>query len=180
MPGCCGIDGCGACGICGTPICGMPIRGIPGIGPPGGVAAGGAPGGGGARFAGVDIIRVYSPGPCGVAAGVYPGVTRNAWVALPPGPYEAGGAGGGAAGGAAGTGPGAPDRLPGPNMRVYSPPDACWAGGGAGAGAACGNCDAEGNCGPTGIPPGDGLKNSVNSPPLGGAGPASGSGVPDA
>jgi hypothetical protein len=154
MTGCCGIAG----------ICGMPIRGIPGMGPAGGAAAGGA-----ARFEGTEIIRVYSLGPCGVATGADPGVTRNACVAPPPGPYEAGGEGACAAG----TAGGAPDSAPGPNMRVYSP-GSCRGGGGAGAGGAAGNCDAEGNCGPSGIPPGDGLKNSVYSPPLGGGGPASG------
>ena len=122
---------------------------------------------------GADIILVYSLGPCGAAGGVCAGGVRNACVALPPGPYEPGGGVAGAAGGAAGTAGGAPDSDPGPNMRVYSP-SSCRGGGAAAAGGACGNCDAEGNCGPVGIPPGVGLKNSVNSPPLGGVGPASG------
>src|ERR1035441_10386280 len=154
----------------------MPIGGMPGICPAGGAMEGGAAGGGGARFEGTDIILVYSLGSCGgAAAGGYAGVVRNAWVAPPPAPYDAGGAG---AGGAAGTGPGAPGRDPGPNMRVYSP-DSCWGGGGAGGDPACGdgttgNWDAEGNCGPAGIPPGGGLKNFVNSRPCGVGVPASG------
>jgi hypothetical protein len=152
----------------------MPICGIPGICPAGGGAPGAPPGGDGARFEGADIIRVYSLGPCGAAAGGYAGAARNACVAPPPGPYVAGGAG--ASGGPAGEGwdGGAPDSDPGPNMRVYSP-SSCWGDGGAGAGAAWGNCDTEGNCGPTGMLDG-GLKNSVNSPPLGGGGPAGGGG----
>src|ERR1035441_7472708 len=81
----------------------MPIRGMLGICPAGGAAAGGATGGGGARFGGTDIILVYSLGPCGAAAGGFTGVARNAWVAPPPGPYDAGGAG---AWGAAGIGSG--------------------------------------------------------------------------
>src|ERR1035438_6155335 len=166
--GCCGIGGCGTYGICG-----MPPGGMPGICPAGCVAAGGAAGG--ARFEGTDIILVYSLGPCGGAAGGWPGVARNAWVTPPPAPYDAGGAG---AGGAAGTGPGAPDTDPGPNMRVYSP-DSCWGGSGAGGDPAwgdgtAGNWDAEGNCGPAGIPPGEGLKNCVNSLPCGVGVPASG------
>jgi hypothetical protein len=97
-------------------ICGMPICGMPDIGPGGGGAAGGAPGGGAPRFEGTEIILVYSLGPCGVAFGADPGVTRKAWVAPPPGPYEAGG--GGTCCGGGGTAPG---NAPGPNMRVYSP-----------------------------------------------------------
>ena len=122
---------------------------------------------------GTENILVYSLGPWGAAGGVYAGGDRNACVAPPPGPYDAGGAGAGAAGGVAGTAGGAPESAPGPNMRVYSP-SSRWCMGGADAGGAVGNCDAEGNCGPSGIPPGDGLKNSVNSPPLGDVGPASG------
>src|ERR1039458_3794237 len=119
---------------------------MPGTCPAGGAAAGGATGGGGARFEGTDIILVYSLGPGGGAAG---GFTD-----------------------------GGQDRVTGPNMRVYSP-DSCWGGGGAGGDPASGdgttgNWDAEGNCGPAGIPPGDGLKNWVNSPPCGAGVPASG------
>src|ERR1039457_4384803 len=153
----------------------MPIRGMPGICPAGGAAAGGAAGGGGARCEGTDIILVYSLGPCGGAAGGYTGAARNAWVAPPPGPYDAGGAG---AWGAAGIGSGGPARVPGPNMRGSSRAS-CWGGGGAGGDPASGdgttgNWDAEGTCGPAGIPPGDGLKNWVNSPPCGAGVPASG------
>src|ERR1035438_5148250 len=147
----------------------MPICGIPGICPAEGGATGGGAPGGAARFEGAFIIRVCSLGPCGAAAGVCAGGVRNACVALPPAPYEAGGGGVGAAGGAGG----APDSDPGPNIRVYSP-SSCRGGGAAGVGGADGNCDADGNCGPSGIPPGGALKNSVNSPPLGGVGPASG------
>jgi len=150
----------------------MPICGIPGICPAGGGAAAG--GDGGARFEGADIIRVYSLGPCGAAAGGYAGVARNACVAPPPGPYVAGGAGAGGSPAGEGWDGGAPDSDPGPNMRVYSP-SSCWGGGGPAAGADWGNCDTEGNCGPTGVPA-DGLKNSVNSPPLAGVGPAGGGG----
>src|SRR5450631_4135306 len=115
MPGCCGIAGfTPICGICGGGMytCGIPICGIPGICPPDGGAAAGAPDGGAAGFEGAFIIRVYSLGPCGAAGGVYAGGVRNACVALPPGPYEAGGAG--AAGGTAGPAGGAPDSDPGP------------------------------------------------------------------
>src|ERR1035438_798220 len=146
MAGCCGIAGfMPICGICGGGMetCGMPICGIPGIGPPEGGAAAGGDGG----FEGAFIIRVYSLGPCGAAGGVFAGGVRNACVAPPPGPYEAGGAGAGAAGGVPGTAGGAPDSAPGPNMRVYSP-GSCRGGGAAAAGGADGNCDADGNCGP--------------------------------
>ena len=73
-----------------------------------------AAGGGGTGFEGTEIIRVYSLGPGGGAAGVVFGVRRNAWVAPPPGMYAAGW---GAGGGAAGAG-GAAESDPGPNMRV--------------------------------------------------------------
>src|ERR1035438_10699451 len=96
----------------------MPICGMAWVCPKGGAAAGGAAGGGGARFEGTEISLVYSLGPCGGAAGGYPGVARNACVAPPPAPYDGGDAG---AGGAAGTGPGAPDRVPGPNTRGEFP-----------------------------------------------------------
>jgi len=36
-------------------------------------------------------------------------------------------------------------------MRVYSPISDGFAGGAEGGGEACGNCDAEGNCGPDGV-----------------------------
>jgi hypothetical protein len=77
--------GCGSDGF-GMPTCGIDICGAPGICPAEGAPAGGAAGGGAARFAGAENIRVYSLGPCGVPAGVDPGVTRNTCVAPPPGP----------------------------------------------------------------------------------------------
>lgn len=59
----CGIaGGCGAGGI-GT--LGAPICGIPEIGAAGGIAPGSEP-----RFEGVEIMRVYSLGPCAPLAGV--------------------------------------------------------------------------------------------------------------
>jgi hypothetical protein len=69
-----------------------------------------AAGGGGTGFEGTAIIRVYSLGPAGGAAGVEFGVRRKACVAPPPGMYADGGAGGG--------GGGAAESDPGPNMRV--------------------------------------------------------------
>jgi hypothetical protein len=152
---------CGMAGGGGNAGLGIPNWGIPGICPAGGAGAGGA-----ARF---EIILVYSLGPCGAAAGGGAGVPRNAWVAPPPGPYVTGGAGA-----AAGPG-GVPDGAPVPNMRVYSP-NSCGFGGWVGTGAVFGNCDAEGNCGPAGILPGEDLKNCVNPPPVGAGGPACGGG----
>jgi hypothetical protein len=138
-------------------------------GMPGACPAGGAPAAGGApRFAGTEISLVYSLGPCGEAAGGAPGEARKAWVALPPGPYELAGAGVGA-----GAGGLAPAGDPGPNIRVYSP-NSWGRGGRVGTGAVCGNWDAEGNWGPAGIAPGDGLNSCENSPPVGFAGAACG------
>ena len=163
--------------VCGIASCGItrhaaytqrPIPGIVRLA----VSAAGGPRRGRPQFGAVVIRRYFSLGPCGVAQGADPGVTRNAWVALPPGPYEAGGAGGGAAGGAAGTGPGAPTARSGAEHPECTRRDA------AGAEAERGRwrrprgkCDAEGTAAPPAIPPGDGLKNSVNSPPFRGGGP---------
>jgi len=163
-----GIAGGATAGICGfaggggSDGLGMPSCGIPGICPPGGAPAGGAAGVGALRFVGTEISLVYSLGPCGEGTGVTPGEARNAWVAPPPCPYEPGGV----VDAAAGAGGAAPAGDPGPNMRVYSP--SSWGcGGRVGTGPVCGNWDAEGNCGPAGIAPGDGLKSCENSPPVG-------------
>jgi hypothetical protein len=154
-----GASSFGIAGAGGSDGLGMPILGTPGSGPAGG-AAGGAPGVDPPKFAGTEIILVYSLGPCGEGAGAATGGGRNAWVAPPPGPYELAGAGDGPGDG------GAPDGVAGPNMRVYSP-GSCGCGGWVGAGPVCGNCDGEGKCGPCGAPTGDGLKSCENSLPVG-------------
>jgi hypothetical protein len=99
----CGVAGAG--GAAGIDTLGGAICGMPDIG-----AAGTAPGDG-ARFEGVEIMRVYSLGPCVV--GVAGRFTVNACVAPPPVPYAFGDAGGGGGAGGAGS-----INPPVPNMRV--------------------------------------------------------------
>ena len=104
LPAGAATGGDATCGIAGA--AGAAGIGIPEIGAAGGVAPGTAP-----TFEGIDIIRVYSLGPCAPLAGAADGFTENACVAPPP--YAFGGADG-----VTGTCGAASLNPPVPNMRV--------------------------------------------------------------